>query len=123
MRQSAYGFCEMQAFMVMSLINMNRYDDAYNIIKFRLFTLAVEDSVSIANRINGLEPGEWLHNPKQNRDELTLRHKLFFYMVDQRNLPVAFIDTNKQSCTQLGRGLKSWTGFRIGGAGLLRNLW
>ena len=76
MRKSAYGFCEMQAFMVMSLINMSRYDDAYNIIKFRLINLAVEDSASIANRINALEPGEWLHNPTSNRDELTLLQKI-----------------------------------------------
>ena len=44
MKMSAFGLCEMRSFLVMSLINMDRFDEAYNVIKFWMITFQEKNS-------------------------------------------------------------------------------
>ena len=72
MRMSAFGLCEMRKFLVMALFNMDRDDEAYNVITFWMTKFEETNSKTMAKMMNDLQIGEWLYLPDQDRSELIL---------------------------------------------------
>ena len=76
MRLSTFGLCEMRAHLVMALLNMDWYEEVYDVIKFWMITFRENDSKTLANMMNKLNPGQWLKMPNQDLKEMDLIFRL-----------------------------------------------
>ena len=69
MRDSMFGFCEMKAAMVMSLVAMRRYDEAYGMIQV-LFNLIIQmNPQMVATMLSRLPPEAWCQFMKSGWEE------------------------------------------------------
>ena len=59
MKDSMFGFCEMKATMVMSLVAMQRYDEAYRMIQFLFMIFTKMDSKMVAVMMSKLPIEAW----------------------------------------------------------------
>ena len=64
-----FGFCEMKAAMVMSLVAMRRYDEAYGMIQV-LFNLIIQmNPQMVATMLSRLPPEAWCQFMKSGWEE------------------------------------------------------
>ena len=59
MKDSMFGFCEMKAAMIMSLVAMQRYDEAYRMIQFLFMIFTKMDSKMVAVMMSKLPIEAW----------------------------------------------------------------
>ena len=74
MRSSPFGLCEMRSFLIMALINLGRYKEACEVIVFWMIKFPKMDSGIVAEMINNLQPGEWLHSANPNDQQASTKY-------------------------------------------------
>ena len=72
MKMSSSGLCYMQSFLIMTMLSLEKDDEAYDVIKFRMCRFndtSYRDFNQIITICNSLENGEWLREPNQDKME------------------------------------------------------
>ena len=75
MKMSSSGLCYMQSFLIMTMLSLEKDDEAYDVIKFRMCRFndtSYRDFNQIISICNSLENGEWLREPNQDKMEKKL---------------------------------------------------
>ena len=72
MNISASGLCLLQSFSVMSLLNMDRDDEAYNILKFRMTTFNKMSYKEFKSLVIQSNPQQWIQPSTNDKKEKEL---------------------------------------------------
>ena len=105
MNISASGLCLLQSFSVMSLLNMDRDDEAYNILKFRMTTFNKMSYKEFKSLVIQSNPQQWIQpstNDKKEKElfEVTYKNGNNKYL-KQTSLYLAACYYMKFLCTEI----------------------